>query len=144
MGFFPGEPPPGPHPCAVGFGTNGRDCIPLRGLSGRSTVNHGPGAPCRVSAPTPTWCTTPSEQPPRVNESAAPVNRRVKPPVNRAHFVEKPPLFPVINPQSSPVQFKLIFIQSCFYSFRTLTFPEIVRPVQISFKFRFLIILIRK
>ena len=57
-------------------------------------------------------------------------------------FAEKPSRFPVINPQSN--KFKIISFRPCFYSFRTLCFPEIVCPVQNTFKFRILIVLIQK
>jgi len=49
------------------------------------------------------WHTAPTSSC-RVSPSQHPQSTRSQHPVSRARFAEKPPLFPEINPRSSPVQ----------------------------------------
>ena len=69
--FFPGEPPPGFHPAPLDLARMVQ--ISWYQFGPQRTVDsvHRGRVSAHVSAPTPAWCTTPNEQPPRVNESAA-------------------------------------------------------------------------
>ena len=96
-----------------------------RGLVDWLTQRHGPGLRVHgepwtrrtepVSAPVyAMWCTERTTVRHVSDESATPVNR--------ARFAEKPPLFPEINPRSSPVQTNFYLVLFLF-----IQVPEVSR-----------------
>ena len=70
------------------------------------------------------WCTAPIT----CCHTSARLAAAVKHTVSRAHFVVKPLVSSELT--RSSIQFKMISFKPCFYSFRLLYFPEIVRTVQ--------------